>query len=60
MRQEKIIFYFVKDFSFNILSLANQLYRFKPTISENPELSKFCFSKNCISNFLEEDFLAFE
>lgn len=41
-----------KDTSFDILSLANQLYRSKSTYPESPEYSKIYFLENQVPNLI--------
>ncbi len=42
-----------KDASFDILSLANQLYRSKSTHPEGPERGKIYFSKNQVPDLIK-------
>lgn len=43
-----------KDASFDILSLADQLYRSKSTIPDGPKPGKIYFSENAAPDLLEE------
>lgn len=44
----------IKDASFDILSLADQLYRSKSTIPDGPGTGKIYFSENQVPNLLKE------
>lgn len=44
----------IKNALFNILSLADQLYRSKSTIPDSPGTSKIYFSENQVLNLLKE------
>ena len=44
----------VKDASFDILSLANQLYRSKSTYPRGPDIEKLYFSENQVPDLLIE------
>lgn len=49
---ERNDYYPQKNSSFDILSLANQLYKFRSTFFEGPKHSKIYFLKNQISNLI--------
>lgn len=50
----------IKDASFDILSLADQLYQSKSTTSDGPKLGKINFSKNHVPNLLTQGLKALE
>lgn len=51
--QEQEAKHLQKNSFFDILSLANQLYRSKSTLPEGPEHSKIYFSENQVSDLIK-------
>lgn len=50
--RDQSVKYLTKDASFNILSLANQLYRLKSSHSDGPKYGKIYFLENQVSDLL--------
>lgn len=59
VERERSGLYCEKDASFNILSLANQLYQSKSTCPKGPERDKIYFAENQALNLLKQGFEVF-